>query len=192
MDIEQFTRMYLLVVVLPLWLLSGILDWYCHRASRIELTSGPLESVLHSLMLAEAGVAVLLGLFFEINSLVLLLMLAAFIAHEATSLWDLSYAAPRRPVSPWEQHVHDYLAVIPFAGLSLVFVLHWDQTLALLGLGPVAARFTLEWKHTPLPAGYITGLLGAIFVFNVVPYAEELWRCLRAAGSARAANPIAR
>ncbi|MBV8538162.1 MAG: diguanylate cyclase, partial [Alphaproteobacteria bacterium] len=177
MDIEQFTRAYLLYVVMPLWLLAGILDWYCHRASRIELTSGTKESVMHVLLLAEAGTAVLIGLFLEIDSLVLLLMIAAFLLHEATEMWDLAYASPRRTITPWEQHVHDYMALVPFTALSLVFVLHWPQTLALVGAGPEAARFSLEWKHDPLGPGYIAGLLGAIVVFDILPYGEELWRC---------------
>lgn len=185
MDIELFTRDYLLFVILPVWLLAGVLDWVCHRVSHIERTSGAPESLLHALMLAEAGGAVLLGLFFEIDSLVLLLMLLAFVAHEVTALWDLAYAAPRRTITVWEQHVHDYLAVTPFAALSFVFVLHWPQLAAVFGQGPEPPRFALEWKHEPLPTNYIAGLLAAILVFEILPYAEEMWRCLRVEGAAR-------
>jgi hypothetical protein len=180
MDIIQFTQNYLLFIVMPIWLLVGLLDWWCHRTSAIETTSGVPETVLHLLMLAEAGAAVLMGLFLEINGLVLALMLAAFIAHEVTSYADLTYAAPRRNVRPFEQRVHDYLAVVPFLALSLVFVLHWDQAVAWFGIGPAKLDLSLGLKREPLSPNYIIGLLTAIFIFEVVPYVEELWRGLRA------------
>jgi hypothetical protein len=190
MDIIQFTQSYLLYVVMPIWLLVGLLDWWCHRISSIETTSGVPETILHLLMLAEVGVAVLLGLFFEINGLVLALMLGAFVAHEITSYWDLSYAAPRRNVRPFEQHVHDYLAVIPFVALSLIFVLHWEQALALVGAGPAKLDLSLALKQEPLPLHYVAGLLAAIFVFDVLPYVEELWRGIRAARHSSRQNQL--
>jgi len=180
MDQETFTRAYLLYLVLPLWVAVGFADWLCHRASRIESTSGPKESMIHLLLLAEGGAGLLLGAFFEIHALVLLLMLGCFLAHEATNLWDLSYAIPRRHISAIEQHVHDYLAVIPFMALSLVAVLHWPQALALVGLGPETARFELRFKDEPLPWSYVTALFGAVALFDFLPFLEELLRGLRA------------
>jgi hypothetical protein len=171
---------YLMYVVMPLWLFAGLADWLCHRAARIECTTGPGETAIHLLMLAEGGIAVLMGLFLEINALLLAIFMIAFIAHEATSYWDVSYAAARRNVSPIEQRVHDYLGVMPFMALSFVLILHWPQFLALFGLGPEPARFSLELKKAPLPSGYVVGLLSAIVVFEVLPYAEEMWRGLRA------------
>jgi hypothetical protein len=61
--------------------------------------------MLHLLQFAEMAVAVLAALFLEINALVLLIMLVCFVLHEATALWDLSYASARREVTPIEQHV---------------------------------------------------------------------------------------
>jgi hypothetical protein len=83
-------------------------------------------------------------------------------------------------VSAFEQRVHDYLGVVPFLALSLVFVLHWPQALALVGLGPEPMSWAVAWKRPPLPVGYVAGLLGAVAVFEVLPYLEELWRGLRA------------
>jgi hypothetical protein len=156
--------------------LVGAADWICHRASHIEKTSGPKESAIHLLMLIEVGAALLLGIFLEIDSLVIVLMAACFIAHEFTSYWDLAYAAPRRRVSPTEQHIHDYLAVIPFLALSFVLVLHWKQALALIGRGPETAGWGLEWKHGALPTSYVATLLAVLLLFDVLPYLEELWR----------------
>jgi hypothetical protein len=41
--------------VLPVWLAAGFADYLCHRAASIETTSGPKESLLHLLQLAEMG-----------------------------------------------------------------------------------------------------------------------------------------
>ncbi len=180
MNAEEFTRLYLLYIILPLWLLAGIADWLCHRRTHIEATSGPKESAIHLLMLAEAGTAVLLGLFLEITGLVIAFMLIAFIAHEFTSHWDLRFALPRRHVTATEQHIHDYLGAIPFMALSFVLVLHWRQALALIGLDAEPLQFSLTWKRTPLPLGYILALLSAIAMLEVIPYGEELWRGMHA------------
>jgi len=178
MDTTAVTLNYLLYVVLPLWLAAGIADWFCHRASHIATTSGAKESVIHLLMLGEAGVATLLGLFLQINALVIAAMIACFVAHEVTAHWDLRYALSRRHVTPTEQHVHNYLGAIPFMALSFIIVLHWPQFLALVGTGPEPADFSITLKHTPLPVGYIATLLACIALFDVLPYIEELWRGL--------------
>ena len=180
MDTTAVTIDYLLYVVLPLWLAAGVADWFCHRASRIATTSGAKESVIHLLMLGEAGVATLLGLFFEIDALVIAAMIACFLAHEVTAHWDLRYAVSHRTVTPTEQHVHNYLGAIPFMALSFIIVLHWPQFLALFGAGPARADFSLALKHAPLPAGYVATLLACIAFFDVLPYLEELWRGLAA------------
>lgn len=179
MDTAQFTQNYLLFVVLPIWLLAGFSDWLCHRAARIELTTGAKETLIHLLMLGEAAIPVLLAVFFEITGLVLLVTFGAWLLHEVTSFWDVSYAAERRTVTPVEQRVHDYLGVIPFLAMSLVFVLHWPQLLALFGMGPEPVDLTLRWKEPPLPTSYVLSLFGAIALFEVLPFLQELRRGLR-------------
>lgn len=67
-DVAEITRDFLLKFVLPAWLAAGIADWACHRASSIETTSGPKESLIHLLMLTEAAVPVLAGMFLEMHS----------------------------------------------------------------------------------------------------------------------------
>jgi len=126
MDTANITQLYLMYVILPLWLLVGIADWLCHWKSHIETTSGIKESLIH-LMLAEVGIPMLMGLFLEINGLVFLVVIVAWILHEATAHWDLRYALPRRAVTPTEQHVHNYLGAIPFMALSFILLLHWPQ-----------------------------------------------------------------
>lgn len=184
MTTAAFTENYLLFVVLPLWLISGLADWACHRASRIEATSGTKESLIHLLLLAEAAIPLLMALFLEINGLVIIVMLAAWILHELTSYWDVRYAYGKREVSAIEQRIHDYLGTVPFMALSFVVVLHWQQFLALFGAGPESLHLEVRLKEPPLPAGYIFGLLAAITVLDFVPFLEELCRTVRAKSTA--------
>jgi hypothetical protein len=171
----------LLYFILPLWFAAGFADWLCHRAANIESTAGAKESLIHLLMFGEMALPLLAALFLEINSLIIALMIVAFLAHEATALWDVSYAVTRRAVSPFEQHVHSFLEMLPLMAAAFVAVLHWPQFLALFGLGSEPARFDLIWKRTPLPIGYIAAVLTAALLLEALPYLEELWRCLRTA-----------
>jgi len=182
MDLAIVTQNFLLYFILPVWLVAGMADWACHRASHIETTTGAKESVLHLLMLAEMGVPVLAALLLEINALILAGMVVAFLLHEATALWDVSYATSRRKVSPFEQHVHSFLEMLPLMGLSFLGCLHWPQAMAIVGLGPEQADWGIRLKAQPLPAGYLVTMLTLITLFEVLPFLEEFWRGWRANG----------
>ena len=175
--LAQYILMYF---VLPLWLAAGLADWFCHRATRIEVTTGPTESVFHLLGLVEMGVPVLLALFFEINALVIAVMVADLVLHELTTWLDLRYATDKREVMPVEQLVHSFMEILPLMGLGFIVLLHWDQFVALFGLGSETARFTLALKQPPLPLSYTATAVGAAVLFNVIPFIEELLRGLRA------------
>ena len=64
----------ILYVLLPLWGLAGFVDWCCHRASKIEETSGLKESFIHAIMGAQVGLPIVLGLVFEVNILILFII----------------------------------------------------------------------------------------------------------------------
>jgi hypothetical protein len=129
-------------------------------------------------MLVEVGIPVLAGIFLKITSPLFALMIASFLLHEATALWDVAYAVTRREVTPIEQHVHSFLELIPLMAISFVAILHWPQFLALFGLGSKKANYRLIAKRKPLPKSYIAGLLTALIAFEVLPYLEELRRGL--------------
>jgi hypothetical protein len=180
LGIEKAAQRLLIGGVMPLWLGAGLADWNLHRRTRIEETAGPRESLIHHLMFAETGVPVLLGLFCEVNAGVLASAYAAAAAHSATAYWDQAYAEERRRVSTVEQHVHSLLEVSPLTAALLLTALHWDQAAALAGCGN-RARFGLRLKRRhPLSAVARAGLLAAVGIAGVLPYAEEFWRCWRA------------
>ncbi|MDB5364816.1 MAG: diguanylate cyclase [Rhodospirillales bacterium] len=170
----------LLYVVLPLWVAVGFADYWCHRATSIETTAGAKESLLHLAGLAELGIPLLLAMFFEVNALVLAVMIAGVVAHEITLVWDVSYASRLRRITPFEQHVHSGLEVLPFTGLLLILPLHWGQFCALFGVGPETADWSLVLRPEKLPLIYVTIALGSTLLFDILPFLEELARCLRA------------
>ncbi len=161
-DVGEITQQFLLRFVLPLWLAAGVADWLCHRASDIEHTTGPKESLIHLAMLTEAAVPTLAALFLEVTSPVLALMIAGYVLHEATAIWGLTYASKHREVTAIEQHVHDYLIAAPLMALSFVSVLHWPQLLALFGIGGRRPDMSIRLKRHPLPWRETAILLGAM------------------------------
>ena len=99
-----------------------------------------------------------------------------FFGHEATTLWDVSYATTARSVTPIAQHEHSFLELIPLMAILCVVSIHWSQVLAFFGARPESARFDLVWKSEPLPIAYIISVLAVILLFEFLPYVEEFLR----------------
>jgi hypothetical protein len=178
-------RHYLLFFLLPLWIIAGFTDYVLHKQTRIEETAGTKESILHAVQLGEAGIPALFALLLDINALIIVIMLTGLLLHEITAIVDVSYASRRRYVSPFEHHVHSFMEILPLIAVSLVTTLYWNQFVALFGIGSDRPRFELHPKAQPISTAYLLVLLTCIACFIVLPYAEELWRCLRAAPSRR-------
>ena len=189
MATEALLQHFLMYVAVPVWLLAGLADYFCHRASHIERTSGVAETLLHLLQFGEVGVPLLAVLFLEVNATVLLVMLAGLALHQATAVWDVRYANATRRVGPAEQHVHGVLEMVPAFATVAIVILNWPDFLSLFGIGE--ARFTLELKRAPLPRWYLWAVMSSAVMFGVLPYGEELLRTLRAARLARARTTAA-
>ena len=164
--------------VLPLWVISGFLDYLCHRQSHIERAAGIRESAIHWLMLAQVMLPLGLAVFFRINALVLTIMIVCLIAHEVTGYFDLKLAMATRRVTIFEHQVHSALEILPLTAMLLVMALHWPQTQALFGFGPERADFSLGPKQMPR-MGEIIPPLTAFLALAILPYLEELARGLR-------------
>ena len=190
-DVGDVTTRYLLYGLLPGWFVPGLADWVMHRRTRIEDTSGTKESLIHSLMMAEVGLPIALTLRYEVNPLLLTVQLGGAAVHEATALWDVGTAVDSdREVKPLEQHIHSFLESLPFAALAALMCLHADQvkSLARGGRGHKDA-WRLVPRRRPLSPGYLTGIGAAIGACVLLPYGEELLRCLR---TARARKKLSR
>jgi len=179
MSLQRGAEWMLMVLVIPLWIAAGLADWWCHRRTHIERTSGWPENIFHWVLLGEAGIALLAAALLEIDAGVLLLVFAAFLAHEATTFVELRYVVPLRDARPLEQMVHSFMEILPLLVLALLALMRWDQVLALFDAG--VPDFDLATKAQPWPPAYLAVVGLAVLVFNVLPMTEEGLRCWRAA-----------
>lgn len=173
----EAARLLLMYAVFPLWVAAGLADWACHRRTRIERTSGLPENAFHWALFAQMGLAIVAVGLLEVNAAVLLLVFAAFLAHELTTYVELRYTVPRREVGPLEQMVHSFMELLPLVMLALLATMAWDQALALFGIGE--PDFSLRAKEQPWPPGYLLSAFAAAAVLNALPLAEETLRCWR-------------
>jgi hypothetical protein len=178
-DANATTRAFLTHVLIPAWLVAGLLDWLFHRKTKIQCNAGAHESLTHVLMALEAGAGIATGLFFEIDAGVIAAMFGSALVHEATAMWDVGYTLPRRTISQAEQHTHSFLEVLPFVAAAFAAFAHREQTRALAGTAAARPRFALRVNRAALPRATVVAL-AASALFGVAPYAEEMLRCLRA------------
>jgi len=179
LDPQALSPVYHLLglIVLPLWIAAGFADYLCHRAARIAQTSGWRESALHLIQLFLVGLPAMAALFLRPNAGFFLLALLCILLHHITAYIDIRYADATRDVKPGEQTVHGFLEILPITAFLLLAVAGWPQFLALFH-GEGSARFAPEPRF--FSATYTAAILAAVFLFNVLPYGEELLRCLKA------------
>lgn len=178
MSIEDAAELLLMWGVIPLWIASGLADWWCHRRTAIEHTSGLPENAFHWLLMAEGGIALLAVSLLETSGGVLLLVFAAFLAHEVTTFAELRYTVPLRAVRPGEQMVHSFMELLPLVILALLAVMRWDQVQAFFDGGE--PDLSLRLKDSPWPATYLMGAGIAVLLLNALPLMEETLRCAHA------------
>jgi len=166
-------------VVIPVWMAMGVADYFCHRASNISHSSGTRESLMHLGQFALVGIPLTLALFFEIDAGLLLLMIVFIIFHHAVAFVDVRYANATRQVAPVEQMVHSFLEIMPITAFLLASAISFAQFEALFGFGGASVDFAFHLRRPTLPIWYIAGVLTTAFLFNLVPYVEELLRCIR-------------
>jgi len=128
-------------------------------------------------LLAEGGTALLAAALLQPDAAVLLIVFAAFLAHELTTYIELRYTAHRRQIRPIEQMVHSYMELLPLLLLVLLAVMDWNQVLALFD--QATPDLSMRLKDQPWPPEYLLGAGLAALLLNVLPLAEETWRCLR-------------
>jgi hypothetical protein len=171
--VTQVSTTVLSTVVLPLWVVAGLADWWCHRRSHIEHTSGLRENGFHWALFAIVAIGAVAAATLAPNRTVLAVLIGVFVLHELLAFSELKFVTTVRSVAPFEQMVHSFLEILPLVVVGI---------LAVESLGSAAAeapewtlRIRGELKVLPLL------LAGAVVVlFNVVPLLEETWRCLRA------------
>lgn len=179
MDTSTLLINVMLYGFLPLWGIAGFVDWCCHRATKIEVTSGIKESLMHSLMGVQMGLPILLCLLFDVNVLVLLLCIITWVSHEIVAHWDVRYAAPKREISIWEMHAHTYLGSLPLYMLVSIIVINWDQFQLLITLSWVGNMSLTLIEKPHVSSSYLPTYIAFMCVVCVFPYIEENLRCLK-------------
>jgi hypothetical protein len=167
MDAADAGALVLMYGVFPLWVAIGLADWACHRASGIERTSGLRENLVHWLLFGEIGLGLLAVVLLELNGAVLAFAAAVFLAHELTVYLELRYTVARREVRPIEQMVHSFMEILPLVALAVLAVMAWERI----------GEFGIAFRREPVPPGYLVGAGAASLLLNVLPLAEETWRC---------------
>ena len=132
-----------------------------HRCTRIERASGLRESAIHTLMMTEISVSLLLTFLCEVNRLLLGISTAAAEVHEATASSDVRAAVDGgREVRPAEQHIHSFLESLPFMAMSALLCLHWDQIADVWQGRPRSSAWRLRLRRRRLPAGHLASVPG--------------------------------
>lgn len=172
----QLLHIFLMYVVLPVWLAAGVADWWTHRSSRIQETSGSFESILHIVLIVQMGIPIISAMFLEINAMFFILTGVALILHQITVYIDLNYASSRRYISPLEQMIHGIQEGVPYAAVMLLAILHWQQFMAIFGINDTLPIYTLTLRdHLPSIAYSAALLVAGTGVLSL--FGEELIRC---------------
>ncbi|HEY4115662.1 MAG TPA: hypothetical protein VGM17_16520 [Rhizomicrobium sp.] len=164
---------------LPVWIGTGFADYIAHRITHIERTSGVGESLIHHVMMAEVGLPIIASAFFRIDAAMVVLFIVCFAAHEITGNLDIRYAESHgRHVGPTEDQLHSFLEIIPLTAALLILLPHFGQVLALFGLGPEHADFSVALKQPPA-MWKIVFTAAMLVIFIIGPYTEETIRTWR-------------
>ena len=154
---------------LPLWIVAGGVDWLRHRHSRIASTSGTPEAAMHVVGYVLTAAPVLLGLYFEVDALVLVVMTVCVVVHLVVGWIDTGYTQPRRVIGAVEQAAHPFLELLPVFALAVVAAIYADAWRA--------PDWSLRLRAEPLPRGALIGVTLAL-VPGLLLMTEEFVRCL--------------
>lgn len=157
---------------LAIWLVAGLLDWGCHRQSRIKATSGVAECAFHWVLLAQGCLALMMALAFRPTASLLALLGLLWLAHEFTTWIELRIVVPHREIGPTEQMVHSLLEVIPLALLALL-------ALETFATEPYVCSLELRRRDDWPSAAVLGAYIAAGSTLVLAPFTEEAWRCLR-------------
>lgn len=160
MEVTVWHALYLV------WLSAGAVDFWLHRASSIESTSGLRENTLHLVQIAILGLATVLWLGFRTSPALVAMLLALVSLHAMTGYWDTRVAYPVRAIRPVEQHVHSILDLAPWIAVAAIY---WSMP----------SQHSATWLILePAPVNLWLFAIVPALVLTVLPALQELRRCL--------------
>ncbi|MBM4291112.1 MAG: diguanylate cyclase [Deltaproteobacteria bacterium] len=182
-EVNDLILSLILYGLLPLWVLAGFVDYVCHWRTKIHENSGGWESLMHLCMGGQVALPMWLALTCKINVLILLLCFIVLITHEVVAHYDVLYARTARHISVWEVHAHSFLETIPFFITALVVCRNWEAFMQLITLD-WAGHMGLELRDEPIGSEvgdrtFVARYFVLVILSGLLPYLEELTRCLR-------------
>ena len=160
---------FLLWGIYPVWLLAGAGDYFCHRRTGIERTSGATESWLHLAQFGCLAIAFACAVLVEISVPVFVAMVLLVLTHSVLAYIDARYTEPRRRILPIEQTIHGFMDVLPLVAIALLGAQYWQETRA--GSITLARVPSVGLERVLLVASFL--------VLAGLPILEELLRGLR-------------
>lgn len=169
-----------LFIFLPLWAIAGFVDWCCHKASQIEVTTGIKENLMHCVMGIQIAIPMYLCISYRVNAFILIICFFCLILHEVIAHWDVHYAQNLRKITIWEMHAHSYLATLPFFLFVIILVINWHVVSEWMQ-SPTLINIELKPMETPHGGeNYLSFYLIFLSIACIFPYVEEFFRCLKA------------
>lgn len=171
-------RDLLMYGVLPLWVLGGLAEGWCHRRTHFNTPARGRETLYHLTLLAQMGIGGLAALWLEINLATLVLLLGLFLLHEATRWLDMGHTRGTRELQDGERMAYSFLELLPLFIVLCLIALFGSQA----GGWMDASAWQLRWKDDPLPPGYVLTLCTVIGLAHIVPRLEDAvrhWRSNR-------------
>ena len=154
------------------WLSAGLGDFICHRATDLPHTSGVAESFTHVLQLALLGVAIVIGLAFQVSAPMLLVVGALVVGHAIVGYWDTRIAFRRKRVLlPIEQHIHSVLDMAPLIAFGWLLSDAWTT---------VGATWPIELRNPAVPIQIWIAVLVPATVMCVIPATMEFVAAVKA------------
>ena len=163
------------------WLAAGLADFLCHRRTDLPHTSGVRESALHLLQLALIGGAITLCLALRPSWTLAAVCALLLGAHAIVGYVDTRQAYGRRPLLPFEQHVHSVLDMAPVFAFVLYFGSLW--------LHGGLAETALAPRDPALAPTLWAAVLAPAALLCVLPALAEFRAALRARATAAQAPP---
>ena len=120
------TELWLAYCGYLIWLSDGLCDFVCHWRTDLPYTSGVPESATHLIQLVLLGLAVVLGVAFDVGSLLAVSLLALVAMHAVVGYVDTRIAFRRqRVILPVEQHIHSVLDMAPIIAFAWLLISTW-------------------------------------------------------------------
>lgn len=170
-------RDLLMYGVLPLWVLGGLAEGWCHRQARFGASTDRREGLFHLTLLAQVAIGGLAALWLEVNLATLVLLLVLILLHEATRWLHMGRSRGTRELQPGERMAHSFLELLPLFTVLCLIALQGSQA----GGWTDPGAWQFRWKAEPLPPGYVLTLCTVIALFHVVPRLEDTVRHWRGA-----------